>query len=230
MSNIFDRIHISPPELVKSDAQLGAFTLDATFVPLKNPDGTYCFLNTSYSEKPNFHRFVGTPEDFLLKDIFYEMDYNGYSCAEPSGIWIMSAYKYTGSGTWKTDPMKCTGASILPDVGFRLDAHAKGVYCKALDRYLLTMQTNAEARLILFVSEDCEHFDQHIILDVAEEGKQMQPYSFFSATDGDCTDDMNVVGREFYIYYPRKGLFFGDPRAKYDYGYDDLYRVKVTVD
>ena len=94
MSNIFDRIHISPPELVKSDAQLGAFTLDATFVPLKNPDGTYCFLNTSYSEKPNFHRFVGTPEDFLLKDIFYEMDYNGYSCAEPSGIWIMSAYKY----------------------------------------------------------------------------------------------------------------------------------------
>lgn len=36
MSNIFDRIHISPPELVKSDAQLGAFTLDATFVPLKN--------------------------------------------------------------------------------------------------------------------------------------------------------------------------------------------------
>ena len=341
MSNIFDRIHISPPELVKSDAQLGAFTLDATFVPLKNPDGTYCFLNTSYSEKPNFHRFVGTPEDFLLKDIFYEMDYNGYSCAEPSGIWIMSAYKYpdgmlvgfchrelisrtdpgfgncffiglavshdggaswkyigdiasnalnggaimanmggvpllvkdgyfhiyfndfdatglhrvtaarmgieetkaclqeeklppvfkyTGSGIWKTDPMKCTGASILPDVGFRLDAHAKGVYCKTLDRYLLTMQTNAEARLILFVSEDCEHFDQHIILDVAEEGKQMQPYSFFIATDGDCTDDMNVVGREFYIYYPRKGVFFGNPRAKYDYGYDDLYRVKVTVD
>jgi len=341
MSNIFDRIHISPPELVKTDAQLGAFTLDGSFVPLRNPDGTYCFLHTSYSEKPNFHRFVGTPEDLFQNDILYEMDYNGYTHAEPSGVWIMSAYKYpdgmlvgfchrelvsntdpafgncffiglavshddgrswkyigdivsnvlnggsfkanmggvpllvkdgyfyvyfndadrdmvqrisaarmkidetkaclmeeklpqvfkyTGSGIWKTDPMKCTGASILPDVGFRLDAHAKGVYCKALDMYLLTMQTNAEARLILFASKDCEHFDQHIILDTAEEGKEMQPYSFFISTDGDCSDDMNVVGKEFYIYYPRKGTLLGNPTAKYDYGYDDLYRVKVTID
>lgn len=340
MSDILQRIHISPPELVKSDAELGAFTLDATFVPLKNADGTYCFLNTSYSEKPNFHRFVGTPEEPLGTDILYEMDYNGYTHAEPSGVWIMSAYKYpdgmlvgfchrelinqrdpgfgngffiglavshdggaswkyigdiasnalnggailanmggvpllvkdgyfyvyfndfdatglhrvtaarmqieetkacllegktppvfkyTGSGIWKTDPMKCTGASILPDVGFRPDAHAKGVYCKPLDRYLLTMQTNAEARLILFISEDCEHFDQHIILDVAEEGKEMQPYSFFMSTDGDCSDDMNEIGKEFYIYYPRKGMLLGNPTAKYDYGYDDWYRVKVTI-
>ncbi len=96
--------------------------------------------------------------------------------------------------------MKCTGASILPDVGFRPDSHAKGVYCKPLDRYLLTMQTNAEARLILFIS-----------------------------TDGDCTDDMNVIGKEFYIYYPRKGVFLGTSLDKYDYGYDDLYRVKVTI-
>lgn len=340
MSSIMDRIRISEPELVKTDAQLGNFTLDATFVPLKNPDGSYCFLNTSYSEKPNFHRFVGTAEDFLQGDLLYQMDYNGYVCAEPSGIWIMSAYKYpdgmlvgfchrelihrsdpafgnhfliglavshdggaswkymgdiasnalnggtimanmggvpllvkdgyfyiyfndfdatglhritaarmkvdetrtrlleerlppvfkyTGSGIWQTDPMKCTGASILPDVGFRLDAHAKGVYCKALDRYLLTMQTNAQARLILFFSKDCERFDEHIILDVAQEGVQMQPYSFFMSTDGDCSDDMNVVGREFYIYYPRKGTRIRDPKEFGDYGYDDLYRRKVTV-
>ena len=51
-------------------------------------------MNTSYSEKPNFHRFVGTPEDPFTEDILYEMDYNGYTCAEPSGIWFMSAYKY----------------------------------------------------------------------------------------------------------------------------------------
>lgn len=125
--------------------------------------------------------------------------------------------------------MKCTGASILPDVGFRPDSHAKGVYCKPLDRYLLTMQINAEARLILFISEDCEHFDQHSILDVAEEGKRMQPYSFFISTDGDCTDDMNAIGKEFYICYLRKGVFLGTSLDKYDYGYDDLYRVKVTI-
>lgn len=340
MSSILDRIHISPPELVKSDAELGAFTLDATFVPLRNPDGTYCFINTSFSEKPNFHKFIGTPEDIFQRSELYEMDYNGYCCAEPSGIWIMSAYKYpdgmlvgfchrelihhtdpafgngffiglavsydggnswkyigdiasnvlnggslmanmggvpllvkdgyfyiyfndydaaclprvtaarmkidetksrlleqrlpqvfkyTGSGIWKTDPMKCTGASILPDVGFQPDAHAKGVYCKALDRYLLTMQTNSQARLILYISKDCEHFDEHIILDEAEDGKQMQPYSFFISTDGDCSDDMNVVGKEFYIYYPRKGILLGNPSDYYDYGHDDLYRRKVTI-
>lgn len=340
MSDVLKRIYISEPELVKSDADLGSFTLDATFVPLKNGDGTYCFLNTSFSERPNFHRFVGTPEDILQKDLLYEMDYNGYCCAEASGIWIMSAYKYddgmlvgfchrellhhtdpafgnsffiglaisrdggsswkyigdiasnvlnggavkanmggvpllvkdgffyvyfndydqvglprvtaarmkadetkacllegklpsvykyTGSGIWKTDPMKCTGASILPDVGFQPDAHAKGVYCKALDRYLLTMQTNSQARLLLFISKDCEHFDEHIILDVAEEGVQMQPYSFFISTDGDCSDDMNVIGSEFYIYYPRKGTRIRNPKEYGDYGYDDLYRRKVTI-
>lgn len=340
MSGILDRIHISEPELVKTDAQLGEFTLDGSFVPLRQSDGTWHFFHTSYSEKPNFHRFVGTPEDLFQGDLLYDMDYNGYCCAEGSGVWIMSAYKYddgllvgfchrellhhtdpafgncffvglavshdggnswkymgdivsnvlnggafkanmggvpllikdgwfhiyfndadrdmvprisaarmkidetrecllqgtlpkvykyTGSGIWKTDPMKCAGAAVLPDVGFRPDAHSKGVYCKALDRYLLTMQTNAEARLLLFISKDCERFDEHIILDVAEEGVQMQPYSFFMATDGDCSDDMNVVGSEFYIYYPRKGTRIRDPKEYGDYGYDDLYRRKVTI-
>lgn len=340
MSQVLNRIHISPPELVKSDAELGAYTLDATFVPIRNEDGTFCFINTSLSEKPYFHRFLGTPEDIFQQDLYYEMDYNGYCCDEPSGVWIMSAYKYddgmlvgfchrelinrtdpafgncffiglavsydggkcwkymgdivsnvlnggsvmanmggvpllvkdgcfyvyfndadrdrvlrisaarmgieetkacllegklpqvrkyTGSGVWKTDPMKCAGANILPDIGFQLDAHAKGVYCKALDRYLLTMQTNAQARLVLFISKDCEHFDEHIILDVAEEGVQMQPYSFFVATDGDCSDDMNVVGKEFYIYFPRKGTRIRNPKEYGDYGYDDLYRRKVTI-
>lgn len=340
MSNVLNRIHISEPELVKTDAQLGEFTLDGSFVPLRQSDGSYHFFHTSFSEKPNYHRFTGTPEDIFQGDLLYEMDYNGYSCAECAGVWIMSAYKfddgmlvgfchrellhntdpafgnnffiglavshdggnrwkyigdivsnvlnggaikanmggvpllvkdgyfyiyfndcdidktyrvsaarmkieetkaclleeklpkvyqYTGSGIWKTDPMKCTGASILPDVGFQPDSHSKGVYCKALDRYLLTMQTNSQARLLLFISKDCEHFDQYIILDVAEEGVQMQPYSFFIATDGDCSDDMNVVGSEFYIYYPRKGTRIRNPKEYGDYGYDDLYRRKVTI-
>lgn len=340
MSTILDRIHISEPELVKTDAQLGDYTLDGSFVPLKNPDGSYSFINTSYSEKPYFHKFIGTPEDIFQRSELYEMDYNGYCSCEPSGIWIMSAYKYddgmlvgfchrelishsdpafgnsfliglavshdggnrwkyigdvvsnvlnggalkanmggvpllvkdgyfyiyfndadhtkltrissarmsidetrecllretlpqvhkyTGSGVWKTDPIKCVGANILPDVGFHLDAHSKGVYCKALDRYLLTMQTNAQARLFLFFSKDCEHFDEYIVLDEAIEGVQMQPYSFFIATNGDCSDDMNTVGREFYIYYPRKGTRIRDPKEFGDYGYDDLYRRKVQI-
>lgn len=340
MSDILNRIHVSEAELYKTDAQLGEFTLDGCFVPLRNPDGTFRLINTSYSELPNFHKFIGTPEDIFQKAEEYQMDYNGYCCAEPSGVWIMSAYqyddgflvgfchrelvhrtdpifgnhfliglavsydggdswkyigdvasnvlnggtfmanmggvpllikdgyfyiyfndadrdrvprisaarmridetkaclmegklptvhKYTGSGIWKTDPMKCAGAAILPDIGLALDAHSKGVYCKALDRYLLTMQTNAQAHLVLFISQDCEHFDEHIILDVAEIGKKMQPYSFFIATDGDCSDDMNVIGSEFYIYYPRKGVFLEGKKDEYDYCHDDLYRRKVTI-
>lgn len=340
MSDILRRIHISEPELVKTDAQLGAYTLDGSFVPLRNPDGTFRFINTTFSEKPYYHKFIGTPEDIFQRSELYEMDYNGYCCTEPSGVWIMSAYqyddgmlvgfchrelinrtdpafgnnffiglavshdggnrwkyigdivsnvlnggslmanmggvpllvkdgyfhvyfndadrdmatrisaarmkidetkaclleerlpqvfKYTGSGIWKTDPMKCAGASILPDVGFEPDAHSKGVYCKALDRYLLTMQTNGYGRLILFISKDCVNFDTHIILDEAEEGKWMQPYSFFVSTDGDCSDDMNVVGSEFYIYYPHKGLLGNDRDDFGDYDHDDLYRRKVTI-
>ncbi|MBE6975568.1 MAG: hypothetical protein E7436_08785 [Ruminococcaceae bacterium] len=341
MSSILDRIHISEPELYKTDAELGDFTLDAQFVPLRNPDGTFTFLITGYSEKPYFRRFIGTPEDILLKPEEYEMDYNGYCDREPSGIWIMSAYKYddgmlvgfchrelihhtdpafgnsfliglavshnggkrwryigdivsnvlnggsikanmggvpllvrdgyfyiyfndadhdhvrrisaarmridetrecllqeklptvrkyTGNGMWRTDPMKCAGANIIPDVGYEPDAHAKGVYCKALDRYLLTAQTGTSARLLMFISKDCEHFDEHLVVDVGMEGVQMQPYSFFVATDGDCSDDMNTIGREFYIYYPRKGTRIRNPKEFGDYGYDDLYRVKVTID
>lgn len=340
MKSILERIHISEPELVRSDAEFGAYTLDGSFVPLKNPDGTYKFINTSFCEKPYYHKFIGTAENIFEKSEEYEMDYNGYCNAEPSGVWIMSAYKYddgmlvgfchrelihrtdptfgnhfliglavsfdggdswkyigdivsnvlnggrifanmggvpllvkdgyfyvyfndsdrygayrvsgarmkmdetkacltegklpqvykySGNRVWHTDAMKGTGANILPDVGFTPDAHAKGVYCKALDRYLLTMQTNGESRLLLFVSEDCEHFDEHIILDVGDEGVRMQPYSFFMSTDGDCSDDMNVIGSEFYIYYPRKGMLCVNPLEYGDYGYDDLYRRKITI-
>ena len=338
--DILNRLRISEPELVRTDAQFGDYTLDGSFVPLKNPDGSYRFINTSYSEKPNFHKFIGTPENIFQKSEVYNMDYNGYCCAEPSGIWIMSAYKYddgflvgfchrelihptdpgfgncffiglamscdggdswkyigdivsnvlnggeakanmggvpllirdgyfyvyfndaerdgllrisaarmsveetktcllqgklpkvfkySGAGMWKTDPMKYAGANILPHGDFTPDAHSKGVYCKALDRYILTMQTNAQARLLLYISKDCEHFVGPIVVDEAEDGKKMQPYSFFMATDGDCSDDMNVVGSEFYIYYPRKGVFLEGKKDEYDYCHDDLYRRKVTI-
>ena len=74
MSDILERIHISEPELYKTDAQLGEFTLDGVFVPLRNPDGTFRFINTSYSEKPYFHKFIGTPEDIAQAVAFLAGD------------------------------------------------------------------------------------------------------------------------------------------------------------
>ncbi len=338
MSSVLDRITIGAPELYRRDGELD-FTLDASFVPLRGPDGSWTFLQTTFCEEPYYHAFSGTPENVLETPGLYEMDYNGYTDYRGSGVWVMSAYrypdgllagfchrellnhndpafgncffiglalsrdngkswkylgdvagnvlngkrylpnmggcpllvrdgwfyvyfndydltglqrvtaarmrvdetreallaeklpavfKYTGSGVWATDPMRETGARILPDVGFRPDAHAKGVYCRPLDRYLLTMQTNGEARLLLFFSRDCEHFDEYLVLDEAEEGKWMQPYSFFITADGDSSDDMNEVGSSFYVYYPRKGLL-GNEKDGVGYDHDDVYRRLITV-
>jgi hypothetical protein len=336
MTSVLNRVHVGEAELVRADRNFD-FTLDAPFVPLRNDDGSWRLLQTTFCEPPYYHAFTGTADNLFAGSGRYEMDYNGYTDFRGSGVWIMSAYKfpdgmlagfchrelihpsdpgfgncffiglavshdggnrwrylgdvagnvvnghrylpnmggcpllvrggwfhiyfndydetglcrvtaarmrmdetekalhedrlpkvfkYTGSGVWESDPMKTTGARILPDVGFHPDSHAKGVYCRPLDRWLLTMQTNAEARLLLFFSEDCERFDEHLILDEAEAGVWMQPYSFFLSADGDCTDDMNEVGSRFYVYYPRKGLL--GQRIGYDH--DDLYRRLITVE
>ncbi|MBQ4625106.1 MAG: hypothetical protein IJB51_11260 [Clostridia bacterium] len=338
MESVKHRIHIGEPELVRADADFD-YTLDAQFVPIKNPDGSWKFLNTSLCEKPYFHKFIGDAENIYQKSELYEMDNNGFLDLWPAGVWVMSAYKfedglmagfchremvsrtdpnfgncffmglavsqdngeswkylgdvcsnvlnggsfmanmggcpllvrdgyfyiyfndadaqglyrvsgarmkidethdallagklptvkkYTGNGMWETDAMRGTGANILPQTGFQPDTHAKGTYCKALDRYMLTTQTNGQGKLLLFLSPDCEHFDEWLVVDdVGEENVFMQPYSFFMSIDGDCSDDMNVIGREFYIYYPHKGLEHG---RGYGYDHDDLYRRRVTID
>ncbi len=336
--SVLSRVHLGEPELVRRDEDFD-FTLDAPFVPLRNPDGTWRLLHTSFCEEPYYHSFTGTADNIFAESGLYEMDYNGYTSFRGSGVWVMSAYKfpdgmlagfchrellhptdpgfgnsffiglavsrdgghlwkylgdiagnavngrryypnmggcpllvrdgwfyvyfndydavglcrvtaarmrvdeteralredrlpavfkYTGSGVWESDPMQATGARILPDVGFHPDSHAKGVYCRPLERYLLTMQTNAEGRLLLFFSEDCQRFDEFLVLDEAEEGKWMQPYSFFLSADGDCSDDMNEVGGRFYVYYPKKGLLEHLPDA-FGYDHDDLYRRLITI-
>ncbi len=340
MSEVMNRIVIGEKELYKSDEQLGQYTLDGSFVPLVNDDSSITFLNTSYSEQPYFHRFIGSADDPVRNDVQYEMDYNGCLDCWPAGIWIMSAYrfpdgllagfchrelvsrtdpgfgncffvglavskdggkkwkyigdilsnvlngghlmanmggvpllvregyfyvyfndademlqkrisaarmkidetyeclkaerlpevfKYTGTGMWKTHPMKGIGANILPDVGALLDSHSKGCYCRALDRYLLTMQSNADSKLFLFISKDCEHFDDYILVDEAEKGVFMQPYSFFVSADGDCSKDMNEVGSDFYIYYPHKGMIESGCDDERSYGHDDLYRRRARI-
>jgi hypothetical protein len=63
-----------------------------------------------------------------------------------------------------------------------------------------------------------------MVLDENNE-KLMQPYSFFISIDGDCTDDMREVGKEFYLYFPHKGCGIDDKH----YPYDEQYRRKITI-
>ncbi|MBQ8509861.1 MAG: hypothetical protein IJ493_08145 [Clostridia bacterium] len=131
--------------------------------------------------------------------------------------------KYSGNGVWDTDPVDGVGAPILPTLeGFHPDSHGSGVYCKPLDRFLMLMQTGGAGKLVMYVTQDGEHFDEHTIVDETGRDDMMQPYSFFMSTDGDCTDDMNEIGREFYIYYPHKSIK--------TYSYDEFYRRKVVID
>ena len=134
--------------------------------------------------------------------------------------------KYSGTGRWETEPINEMGASILPIIeGIHNDSHSKGVYIKPLDRFLMTMQTGSVGKLVAYLSQDGEHFDDFIIIDENDE-KLMNPYSFFISTDGDCTDDMRECGKEFYVYFPRKGCGFDDKK----YPYDEYYRRKITIE
>lgn len=138
---------------------------------------------------------------------------------------IPEVFKYSGCGVWDTDPWNGTGAPAISCDEYGLDAHSKGVYCKALDRYLVTLQTGGAGKLVMFISEDCEHFDEYVVVD-SNDKAFMQPYSFFMSSDGDCSDDMNTVGREFYVYFPRKDT----GRNGLGYDYDEFYRSKITIE
>lgn len=333
MQEVKNRIHIGDAEFLIADADM-PLTMDATFVPLKNPDGSFRFLTTDLGEKPYYHKFYGTPENPFGTHGCFHIDYNGHCDLWPSGLWVMSAYKcedgmligfchrellsrtdpffcnyfltglavsydngdnwkylgdvlsnpfngshkevgnmggcplyvhdgyfhiyfndhtkdgtmwisgarmkidetiaavregklptvfkYSGNGVWATDPIEGTGAPILPDIGFGVDSHGKGAYCKVLDRFLMLVQSGRNGKLVMFLSKDGEHFDEHVIIDEIEQNTFMQPYAFFISTDGDCSDDMNTIGREFYIYYPHKSLT--------NYPYDEYFRRKITIE
>ncbi len=334
MAFVKDRIKVGEAELIFSDEQM-PLTMDETFVPIKNPDGTWKFLTTDLGKKPYYHKFIGTPENPFEKHEYFGIDFNGHCEEWPSGLWVWSTYKcedgmligfthrelfsrtdpffrnywligisvsydngdswkylgdilsnvangshgekgnmggcsmlakdgyftvyfnefrkvgssyisaarmeidetiaavregklpksvkkYTGSGVWDTDPIEESGARIVPDIGCHIDSHGKGAFCRTLDRFLLCLMTGGNGKLVMFISEDGEHFGEHIIIDETGVTDLMQPYATFVSTDGDCTDDMREIGREFYIYYPRK--------STKNYSYDELYRRKITIE
>ena len=93
MASVLNRVRVGDAELVRADRNFD-FTLDAPFVPLRNPGGTWRLLQTSFCEEPNYHVFTGTTDNLFAASGTYEMDYNGYTDFRGSGVWIMSAYKF----------------------------------------------------------------------------------------------------------------------------------------
>ncbi len=110
------------------------------------------------------------------------------------------------------------GEDLIPHITGGEDLHADAAYCTALGKYLLTVQTHAAGKLLLFSSSDGLDWSLETIVDRTG-GGAIQPYSTFVDFDGG-TADCHTVDEEFFIYFPRKG-----PGQDCDY----MYRRKITV-
>ena len=131
--------------------------------------------------------------------------------------------KYSGNGVWDTDPIFETGAPILSGDHQRCDAHADAAYCSALGKYLLLTYHTRPSHLCLYISPDGVRFDDYVTLYAEENDEIMTPYAtFVGISTDDSSDDFSTVGREFFVFFPRKGI-----GAKYDF--DQWYRCRITV-
>ena len=131
--------------------------------------------------------------------------------------------KYSGNGVWDTDPVFGTGAPILSGEHQSCDAHADAAYCSALGKYLLTAWHTNPSHLCLYTSPDGVRFEEYATLFYEDTPAIMTPYSTFVAvSEDDSSADSSVVGREFYIFFPRKGIR--------DYGFDQWFRTKITIE
>ncbi len=130
-------------------------------------------------------------------------------------------FKYK-DGKWKTPGLSDTAGDPI----FRVeldseDLHADAAYCTVLGKYLLTVQTGAIGKLLLYSSVNGIKWKKEAVLDVANGKDEMQPYSTFVDFNGP-SDDCHIVDGDFYIYFPRKKITNQD--------HDYMYRVHVSIE
>ncbi|HUV66253.1 MAG TPA: hypothetical protein VMW24_20345 [Sedimentisphaerales bacterium] len=111
------------------------------------------------------------------------------------------------------------GEDLIPHITGGEDLHADAAYCTALGKYLLTVQTHAAGRLLLFSSPDGLDWSLETTVDQASNGV-IQPYSTFVDFDGPSAD-CHTVDNDFYLYFPRKGP---------DSNTDHMYRRRITIE
>lgn len=194
------------------------------FIPGK--DGYFYFFFNEYDEK--YERYVSAARLPMTEAI---------ECARRDESPAHLVRKYSGNGVWDTHPKFGVAAKILPEAledvtfheecGYKYDCHSDAAYCKALDKYVLIVQTARQ--LVLFFSDDCCNWDEHIVAATAEPDKGLLYYSTIIGLDGESSDDFSVVGRDFYVYYTHKTEFLRLPENYGNYEVDNYYRVRVTV-
>jgi hypothetical protein len=114
------------------------------------------------------------------------------------------------------------GSNIIPThPGFPdrpyYDFHSDAVYSSATRKFYITVNVQEYAMLI-YASTDGVNWGSPSVVD-ATPGKNKVYGTFASLSD--ASDDSRLVGKQFYLIYPRKSIS--------DYFYDDIYRTTVTV-
>ena len=132
---------------------------------------------------------------------------------------VVPWHKYA-DGKWNIPGLSNQpGEDLIPHVTGGEDLHADATYCTALEKYLLTVQTHGNGKLLLFSSPDGLDWSLETIVD-QNDYQALQPYAAFVDFDGPSADCHTVDG-DFYIYFPRKGP---------DHDYDYMYRCKITIE
>lgn len=111
------------------------------------------------------------------------------------------------------------GEDLIPYVIGGEDLHVDATYCTALEKYLLTVQTHGNGKLLLFSSPNGLDWSLETIVD-QNDYQALQPYATFVDFDGPSAD-CHTVDDDFYLYFPRKGP---------DHDYDYMYRCKITLE
>jgi hypothetical protein len=163
-------------------------------------------------------------------------------------------HKYRGANEWSTLNADSTNtpSSPLPvseqgaDIGYSFyvttdvrgcvgfyDLHSDAAYCSALGEYLMTINTSGYGLLLLYTSSDGINWRNPIGIDDDFPGWQApapdaieQTHSFFVDPN---SEDGHVVGKTFYIIWPRTRGTATCP-ANYAGSYDEsLMGVQVDV-
>jgi len=140
----------------------------------------------------------------------------------------LTAWTKYGAGGWNQDSFTGTATNIIPN-GEQLEAnedyapdfHSDATYSRALGKFLITVQTEAIGKLLMYSSSDGINWGQETLIDETSDNNFNQPYSFFLGLS-DSTNDSREVGSQFYIYFPRKD-------GQNNYFYDEFYRRLITV-
>lgn len=106
------------------------------------------------------------------------------------------------------------------------DFHSDAVYCAALKKYLITVNTAGFGKLLLYSSSDGVRWGNPMLVDDQFRGdwNVHLEHSFFVSLDKDASDDCRIVGRHFYIVYPVTEGTYNSSDFK-----QTLFRRKVDI-